>query len=116
MNGDKTNLNSAVTNLVTNAVQAIGGKANGRVVVTLTATGQAFLISVKDNGKGIKEEDRQRIFMPNFTTKSSGSGIGLSLTYNIVKSAGGTIACHSQEGEGAEFVIELPKNGASDKI
>ena len=67
------------------------------------------MISVKDNGKGIKEEDKNRIFLPNFTTKTGGSGVGLSLTYNIVQAAGGTISFESQEGEGAEFVITLPK-------
>ena len=49
------------------------------------------------------------IFVPNFTTKTGGSGVGLSLTYNIVQSAGGTIVFESQEGVGTEFVIHLPK-------
>lgn len=109
-NGDKTNLNSAVSNLVKNAVQAIGSKPDGRVDVNLKDKGTSFVISVKDNGKGIKEEDKARIFLPNFTTKSGGSGVGLSLTYNIVQAAGGTISFESQEREGAVFVIELPKN------
>ena len=110
-NGDKTNLNSAVINLIKNAVQAIGSKLDGRIDVTLKSTDKTFVISVKDNGKGIKEENKSQIFLPNFTTKSGGSGVGLSLTYNIVQSAGGTISFESQEGEGAEFVIELPKKG-----
>ena len=109
-NGDKTNLNSVVGNLIKNATQAIGSKPDGRIEVGLKDTGNAFVISVKDNGKGIKEEDKDRIFLPNFTTKSGGSGVGLSLSYNIVQAAGGTISFESTEGEGAEFVIELPKN------
>lgn len=109
-NGDKTNLNSAVGNLIKNATQAIGTKPDGRIDVNLRDTGDAFVISVKDNGKGIKDEDKDRIFLPNFTTKSGGSGVGLSLTYNIVQAAGGTITFESQEGEGAEFIICLPKN------
>ena len=108
-NGDKTNLNSAVGNLIKNAVQAIGTKPNGRVEVSLLSAEKAFVISVKDNGKGIKEEDKGQIFLPNFTTKTGGSGVGLSLTYNIVQSAGGTISFESEEGKGAEFVISLPK-------
>lgn len=109
-NGDKTNLNSVVGNLIKNATQAIGTKPDGRIDVGLKNTKTAFIISVKDNGKGIKEEDKDRIFLPNFTTKSGGSGVGLSLSYNIVQAAGGTIAFESQEGEGAEFVITLPKS------
>ena len=108
--GDKTNLNSAVTNIVKNAVQAIGSKPKGRIDVSLTATASSFVIRIKDNGKGIKEEDKDKIFLPNFTTKTGGSGVGLSLTYNIIKIAGGTISFESTEGEGAEFIIELPKN------
>jgi signal transduction histidine kinase len=49
------------------------------------------------------------IFVPNFTTKTGGSGVGLSLTYNIVQQAGGTISFESQEGEGAKFTIKLPR-------
>jgi len=108
-NGDKTNLNSAVGNLVKNAVQAIGSKFDGKIEVSLQVTDKTYIISVKDNGKGIKEEDKSQIFLPNFTTKTGGSGVGLSLTYNIVQSAGGTISFESEEGKGAEFVIELPK-------
>ena len=109
-NGDKTNLNSVVGNLIKNATQAIGSKPDGRIDVSLKDTGNVFVISVKDNGKGIKEEDKDQIFLPNFTTKTGGSGVGLSLSYNIVQAAGGTISFESQEGEGAEFIIELPKN------
>ena len=110
-NGDKTNLNSAVSNLVKNATQAIGPKQNGKIEVALKSNEKQFLISVKDNGKGIKDEDKDRIFLPNFTTKSGGSGVGLSLTYNIVQAAGGSISFESKEGNGAEFVIALPKHG-----
>jgi signal transduction histidine kinase len=77
--------------------------------VSLQVTDKTYIISVKDNGKGIKEKDKSQIFLPNFTTKTGGSGVGLSLTYNIVQSAGGTISFESEEGKGAEFVIELPK-------
>ena len=108
-NGDKTNLNSAVGNLIKNAVQAIGNKRGGKIEVRLETTEKAYTIAIKDNGKGIKEEDKGQIFLPNFTTKSNGSGVGLSLTYNIVQVAGGTINFDSKEGEGTEFVIELPK-------
>ncbi len=107
-NGDKTNLNSAIGNIIKNATQAIGDKPNGKIEVSLKPSESSFIIRVQDNGKGIKEEDKKMIFLPNFTTKTGGSGVGLSLTYNIIQAAGGTISFESQEGEGAEFVIELP--------
>ena len=107
---DKTHLNSAVSNIIKNATQAIGTKTDGRVKVSLKSSDTAFVLRIKDNGKGIKEEDKKMIFLPNFTTKSGGSGIGLSLTYNIIQSLGGNITFESQEGEGTEFVIELPKS------
>ena len=107
-NGDKTNLNSAIGNIIKNATQAIGLKPDGRIEVRLRSTGTSFVVSVKDNGKGIKEEDKKMIFVPNFTTKTGGSGVGLSLAYNIVISAGGSLTFESQEGEGTEFVVVLP--------
>lgn len=108
-NGDKTNLNSAIGNIIKNAVQAIGLKLDGKIDVKLKSTETSYVISVKDNGKGIKEEDKKMIFLPNFTTKNGGSGVGLSLAYNIIHSANGTITFESQEGVGTEFVITLTK-------
>lgn len=108
--GDKTNLNSAIGNIIKNATQAIGEKPDGKVEVFLRASETSFIIAVKDNGKGIKEADKKMIFLPNFTTKSGGSGVGLSLTYNIIQSAGGTISFESEEGKGTEFVVELPRS------
>ena len=109
-NGDKTNLNSAIGNIIKNATQAIGLKTDGKIAVRLGATESTFVVSVKDNGRGIKEEDKKMIFLPNFTTKAGGSGVGLSLAFNIIQSAGGAITFESQEGEGTEFVVELPRN------
>ena len=103
-------LNSAIGNIIKNATQAIGEKPDGKVEVFLRASETSFIIAVKDNGKGIKEADKKMIFLPNFTTKSGGSGVGLSLTYNIIQSAGGTISFESEEGKGTEFVVELPRS------
>jgi nitrogen fixation/metabolism regulation signal transduction histidine kinase len=108
-NGDKTNLNSAIGNIIKNATQAIGQKPDGKIEVKLQSNEKAYVISIKDNGKGIKEEDKKMIFVPNFTTKTGGSGIGLSLTYSIIQSVGGSITFESEENVGTEFVIKLPK-------
>ena len=67
------------------------------------------LIKVKDNGKGIPEAIKEKIFQPFFTTKPTGqgTGLGLSLSYDIVKAHGGTLSIKSKEGEGAEFIVQL---------
>jgi signal transduction histidine kinase len=67
-------------------------------------------ISVRDNGNGIPEKVKEKIFQPFFTTKPTGqgTGLGLSLSYDIVKAHGGTLQCNSTENKGTEFVIELP--------
>jgi signal transduction histidine kinase len=67
-------------------------------------------IRVKDNGMGIPEEIRDKIFQPFFTTKPTGqgTGLGLSLSYDIVKAHGGTLKVETSEGYGSEFVVELP--------
>jgi signal transduction histidine kinase len=66
--------------------------------------------SVKDNGNGIPENIKEKIFQPFFTTKPTGqgTGLGLSLSYDIVKAHGGEIKIGSKEGQGSEFIIQLP--------
>jgi signal transduction histidine kinase len=68
-------------------------------------------ISVKDNGDGIPEKIRDKIFQPFFTTKPTGqgTGLGLSLAYDIVKAHGGEIKVKTIEGEGSELIIQLPE-------
>ncbi len=68
------------------------------------------MITVKDNGNGIPQNIVDKIFQPFFTTKPTGQGtrLGLSLSYDIIKAHGGEIKVETKEGEGAEFVIQLP--------
>jgi len=68
------------------------------------------LISVKDNGNGIPTQIIEKIFQPFFTTKPTGqgTGLGLSLTYDILKAHGGEIRVETKEGEGTDFIINLP--------
>jgi two-component system NtrC family sensor kinase len=72
--------------------------------------GEGALITVKDNGPGIPQEIKDKIFQPFFTTKptGSGTGLGLSLSYDIIKVHGGELKVESKEGEGSEFLILLP--------
>jgi signal transduction histidine kinase len=69
-----------------------------------------LIVSVSDNGFGIPETHRNKIFQPFFTTKPTGegTGLGLSLSYDIVKAHGGEIKVESKEGEGTQFIISLP--------
>jgi signal transduction histidine kinase len=68
------------------------------------------LISVKDSGDGIPQKVLDKIFQPFFTTKPTGqgTGLGLSLSYDIIKAHGGEIKAQTEEGEGAAFIIQLP--------
>jgi signal transduction histidine kinase len=80
------------------------------VVVTTIKLGDIIQISVKDNGPGIPASIVDKIFQPFFTTKptGSGTGLGLSLSYDIVKAHGGELKVETKEGEGSTFIIHLP--------
>lgn len=104
-------------NLINNAFYVVDEKAKKgidgyqpQVVVSTKKLQESVEISVKDNGEGIPEQVRDKIFQPFFTTKptGSGTGLGLSLSYDIVKAHGGEIKVESKESEGTEFVIHLP--------
>ncbi|MBT0665118.1 cache domain-containing protein [Geobacter pelophilus] len=105
--GDGDQLRQVFSNLILNAVQSMpsGG------VLTLTTSrspgGDICMVDVADTGCGISGEDQDKIFSPFFTTKESGSGLGLSVSYGIVKDHGGEICVNSAEGEGAVFRVSL---------
>ena len=108
---DSNNLSRAFGNIIKNAIQAIGkSKLDGHIEVGLRALPQKYVVTISDNGKGIKEEDKAKIFLPNFTTKSSGMGIGLSIVHNIIQAANGRISFESTENVGTTFTIELFKS------
>ncbi len=83
---------------------------NPTVWITTKKLGDKVMISVKDNGPGISQKILDKIFQPFFTTKPTGigTGLGLSLSYDIIKAHGGEIKVESKENEGAEFIIQLP--------
>lgn len=106
---DRTQLIRVVTNLVKNAVQAVDKQENPAVLVNVTEDdGRACLI-VSDNGVGISEENKDKIFEPKFTTKSSGMGLGLAMVKNIVESCGGSIDFTSKINKGTIFKVHFPK-------
>jgi two-component system nitrogen regulation sensor histidine kinase NtrY len=106
---DRTQLIRIITNLVKNAIQAIPEDEPAPMVeVRVYREGDLAKITVKDNGKGISVEDKNRIFEPKFTTKTSGMGLGLGIIKNIVENYNGTITFESEPGKGTEFQVVLP--------
>ncbi len=95
-------------NLVRNALQAMAGRSGQRLGLSARIdSGGRVIAEVADNGPGIPAEIQRRIFIPFFTTKEAGSGIGLSLSREIMRLHGGTITCRSEEGKGATFTLRF---------
>lgn len=107
---DRQQVRHVVANVVTNAVQALGGA--GRVAISGRQRPGGLELRIQDDGPGVPRSIRRRIFEPLFTTKALGSGIGLALCRRIVEAHGGTIELDPQ-GPGATFVVRLPSPGAS---
>jgi nitrogen fixation/metabolism regulation signal transduction histidine kinase len=105
---DKDQLSRVVINLITNAIQAIPENRKGYIELTLLRLEGKVQIDIKDNGKGIPLEMIDKMFQPNFTTKSSGMGLGLAISKNIIESMGGEITFETWLEEGTKFKILLP--------
>ena len=105
---DGERLRTVLINLVTNAQNAIDGRPNPRVVViTQQLADRRVAITVRDNGRGIAEDDLPRIFDPYFTTRRAGTGLGLAIAKNIIDAMGGSIGVTTRQGVGTDFRIEL---------
>ena len=109
INSDKNNLGIVFGNIIKNAIQAIGKKEDGNILIKIKDVKDSYNIEISDNGCGIDEDTKKKIFMPNFTTKSSGMGVGLSIVYDILETLNGKISFESQVGEGTTFIIEIKK-------
>lgn len=105
---DKTQLIRVVTNLVKNAIQAIPKDRTPRIEVKVYSENNIVFITVTDNGNGISEENKAKVFEPKFTTKSSGMGLGLPMLKKIVETYKGSITFESQEGSGTTFKVSFP--------
>ncbi len=105
---DKTQYIRVITNLVTNAKQALDNQSEPRIEVSIKVEKDRAFISVADNGKGIAKEVQDRIFEPKFTTKTSGMGLGLPMVKNIIETYDGQISFVSAEGTGTVFTIVFP--------
>jgi signal transduction histidine kinase len=115
MKGHAGKLQQIFTNILINAAQAIRG-ADGRITIETSAEDGWAAIRVMDNGEGIPPENLDKIFEPFFTTKEigQGTGLGLSVTYGLVKDMGGNIGVQSRVGIGTTFVVTFPQLGPAD--
>ena len=105
---DPKQMTQVMTNIVKNAIQAIPEGKKGVVEVGLEIDEKWFVVSVKDNGTGVPEDQREKIFMPSFTTKTSGMGLGLAMVKNIIESFDGYIRFETKENVGTTFYLYLP--------
>lgn len=102
-------ITSVFNNLIKNAQQSARDGRTVDIAVRLTADAHSAKVTVTDNGDGIDDNVRDKIFRPNFTTKSTGMGLGLAITKTIVTNSGGTITFESEQGRGTTFSVMLPR-------
>lgn len=111
-------LQSALLNLANNAVQAMGQAGKLRLLVR-PGICEMLEIAVIDNGPGVPEQIREKLFKPFFTTRSNGTGLGLAVVQAVARAHGGSVRVESEEGSGSEFIVQLPQlsvaNGMHDE-
>jgi len=108
LNLDRQQLKQAMINLVNNAIAAIRESGDIDISLTHDKTAEKVRIEVADNGQGISDKDKTRLFEPNFSTKKSGMGLGLTIVSTIVNDHNGLIRVRDNAPHGAIFIIELP--------
>ena len=108
LNLDRQQIKQAMSNLIDNAIAAI--KDAGRIEISVTHDSilKRVRIEVADDGTGVSDEDKTRLFEPNFSTKKAGMGLGLTIVSTIIGDHGGVISVRDNQPRGARFVIELP--------
>jgi len=103
---DKSQIEQVIINLITNSVYALKEKAEKKMFLSSCTDNNRFFITISDNGKGIDEEIREKVFLPFFTTRKDGAGIGLTLSKNIIEAHGGYLSYQTDEDK-TSFVICL---------
>jgi len=103
---DQEQIKQVLLNLVMNAIQAM--PEGGEVVISAHHEREKLLIDVKDEGCGIKPEERDKIFDPFFTTKADGTGLGLSVAHQIIEQHGGLLTATQNASKGMIFTVQLP--------
>lgn len=105
---DKGQVIQVLNNLIKNAIQAIPDDRQGKIMLRLIQQEDVATILVEDNGSGIPQNMIEKVFSPNFTTKTSGMGLGLAISKNIIDATGGQIYFKTKADQGTTFYIELP--------
>ena len=105
---DKEQLNGVFSNLIKNGIQSIPTGREGLIELNVQVRSDKVIVSISDNGSGISADLKKNLFTPNFTTKSSGMGLGLSIAKKYIESANGRIWFESEAGKGSTFFFELP--------
>ncbi|MBO6516649.1 MAG: HAMP domain-containing histidine kinase, partial [Bacteroidia bacterium] len=105
---DREQLGRVFNNVIKNAIQAIPEDRKGSVKIRVESDSETVRVEIQDNGRGIREEDRPNIFVPNFSTKNSGMGLGLAITRKMLEAANGKIWFESVEGVGTTFYLQWP--------
>jgi len=113
---DKEQLNGVFSNLIKNAIQSIPANKTGVIEIGIEIKGNRAIVKIADNGTGIPDDLKQKMFTPNFTTKSSGMGLGLSIAKRYIENAGGKIWFESQDNIGTSFFIDFPIKNSAEKI
>jgi nitrogen fixation/metabolism regulation signal transduction histidine kinase len=104
---DKSMISQVLVNLLKNSIEALEGQKDATISIRASTIDGLLQISVKDNGQGIEEKYLVDVFVPFFTTKEGGSGIGLALSRQILHLHNGSIRLNSQSGSGTEFILTL---------
>ena len=106
---DSSLLEQSLLNLVKNAMQAMpADRKNPSITISTYIEDDMVKLSVQDNGCGMTEDQMSKIFEPYYTTKSTGTGLGLTVLFKIMKQHGGDVVVHSTYGEGSEFILQIP--------
>ena len=107
INANKTHINRILTNLILNGIQSVNENIKPHIIIEETISNNEVQIKITDNGTGISEEIKPKIFMPNFTTKTSGTGLGLAMCKRMAEQAGGNLRYETSHN-GTSFFLSLP--------
>ncbi|WP_044203507.1 ATP-binding protein [Flammeovirga sp. OC4] len=105
--GDEKLTARILSNLILNGIQAIDDDKKSKIIIDLYENGEKAIVTVIDNGNGIPEDVQNKVFVPNFTTKETGSGIGLAVAKRGIEQMGGSIWFETTEGDGTSFFVEF---------